>query len=59
MPVVGRVGELQPEEDGEITMRQESPAWKAHEGNEVSKLLFKPVPFFEVSFLMVKSDVQH
>ncbi|KIY69351.1 hypothetical protein CYLTODRAFT_420749 [Cylindrobasidium torrendii FP15055 ss-10] len=31
----------------EITMRQESPAWKAHEGNEVSKLLFKPVPFFE------------
>lgn len=32
----------------EITMRQESPASNALESNEVSKLLLKPVPFFEV-----------
>ncbi|KAF9245714.1 hypothetical protein BU15DRAFT_85416 [Melanogaster broomeanus] len=31
----------------EITMRQEAPAYRALEHNEVSKLLFKPVPFFE------------
>ncbi|KAF8665397.1 hypothetical protein AX16_000416 [Volvariella volvacea WC 439] len=31
----------------EITMRQETPASKALEGNEVSKALLKPVPFFE------------
>ncbi|KAG2046284.1 hypothetical protein BDR06DRAFT_1037833 [Suillus hirtellus] len=31
----------------EITMRQDSPAYKALEHNEVSKLLHKPVPFFE------------
>ncbi|KAL4070551.1 hypothetical protein J3A83DRAFT_4244024 [Scleroderma citrinum] len=31
----------------EITMRQEAPAYRAHEHSEVSKLLFKPVPFFE------------
>ncbi|OJA15957.1 TAF2 protein [Rhizopogon vesiculosus] len=31
----------------EITMRQDSPAHKALEHNEVSKLLNKPVPFFE------------
>ncbi|PPQ63820.1 hypothetical protein CVT24_009770, partial [Panaeolus cyanescens] len=31
----------------EITMRQESPAFNALENNEVSKLLLKPVPFFE------------
>ncbi|KAF9055881.1 hypothetical protein BJ165DRAFT_1336062, partial [Panaeolus papilionaceus] len=31
----------------EITMRQESPASNALESNEVSKLLLKPVPFFE------------
>ncbi|TFL06150.1 hypothetical protein BDV98DRAFT_558917 [Pterulicium gracile] len=31
----------------EITMKQEAPAYKAMEGNEISKLLFKPVPFFE------------
>ncbi|KAJ4485637.1 hypothetical protein J3R30DRAFT_3440949 [Lentinula aciculospora] len=31
----------------EITMRQECPAHKVHEGNEVSKILMKPVPFFE------------
>lgn len=31
----------------EITMRQEAPAFKAMENNEVSKLLMKPVPFFE------------
>ncbi|KAF8140663.1 hypothetical protein EV363DRAFT_1313061 [Boletus edulis] len=31
----------------EITMRQEAPAYKALEHNEVSKLLFKPVSFFE------------
>jgi transcription initiation factor TFIID subunit 2 len=36
----------------EITMRQEAPAFKAMEGNEVSKLLMKPVPFFEVSHPM-------
>lgn len=33
----------------EITMRQEAPAFKAMEANEVSKALMKPVPFFEVS----------
>lgn len=33
----------------EITMRQESPAWKVHENNEVSRALLKPVQFFEVS----------
>lgn len=32
----------------EILMRQESPAYKLHEHNEVSKALLKPVPFFEV-----------
>ncbi|EIW87115.1 TATA-binding protein associated factor Taf2 [Coniophora puteana RWD-64-598 SS2] len=31
----------------EITMRQECPAYRALEQNEVSKLLNKPVPFFE------------
>ncbi|KAG8219438.1 hypothetical protein J3R82DRAFT_365 [Butyriboletus roseoflavus] len=31
----------------EITMRQEAPAHRALEHNEVSKLLFKPVSFFE------------
>ncbi|KAJ7597342.1 hypothetical protein C8J56DRAFT_316264 [Mycena floridula] len=31
----------------EITMRQESPAWKAHEGNTVTRALFKPVQLFE------------
>ncbi|KAG9313991.1 hypothetical protein JVU11DRAFT_4768 [Chiua virens] len=31
----------------EITMRQEAPAYRALEHNEVSKLLFKPVSFFE------------
>ncbi|PFH52313.1 hypothetical protein AMATHDRAFT_140606 [Amanita thiersii Skay4041] len=31
----------------EITMRQEAPAFKAMENNEVSKALMKPVPFFE------------
>jgi transcription initiation factor TFIID subunit 2 len=35
----------------EITMRQEAPAFKAMEGNEVSKLLLKPVQFFEVSLI--------
>lgn len=33
----------------EITMRQEAPAFKAMESNEISKVLMKPVPFFEVS----------
>ena len=33
----------------EISMRQEAPAYKAMEHNEVSKILMKPVPFFEVS----------
>lgn len=32
----------------EITMRQEAPAYKAHENNEVTKVLMKPVAFFEV-----------
>lgn len=32
----------------EITMRQDAAAIKYHEGNEVSKQLMKPVPFFEV-----------
>lgn len=31
----------------EITMRQEAPAYKVMENNEVSKALMKPVPFFE------------
>ncbi|KAG6813996.1 hypothetical protein H0H92_004489 [Tricholoma furcatifolium] len=31
----------------EITMRQDAPAYKAMENNEVSKVLMKPVPFFE------------
>ncbi|KAG5636972.1 hypothetical protein H0H81_006217 [Sphagnurus paluster] len=31
----------------EITMRQDAPAFKAMENNEVSKTLMKPVPFFE------------
>ncbi|KAF8899169.1 hypothetical protein BD779DRAFT_64933 [Infundibulicybe gibba] len=31
----------------EVTMRQEAPAYKAMETNEVSKALLKPVPFFE------------
>ena len=35
----------------EITMRQEAPAFKALENNEVSMSLLKPVPFFEVSGL--------
>ena len=32
----------------EITMRQECPAYMALENSEVSKVLLKPVPFFEV-----------
>ncbi|KAI0660528.1 hypothetical protein C8Q70DRAFT_976084 [Cubamyces menziesii] len=31
----------------EITMRQDAPAYKAHESSEVGKLMMKPVPFFE------------
>ncbi|EIW64059.1 uncharacterized protein TRAVEDRAFT_55102 [Trametes versicolor FP-101664 SS1] len=31
----------------EITMRQDAPAYKAHETNEIAKLMMKPVPFFE------------
>ncbi|KZT08630.1 uncharacterized protein LAESUDRAFT_45791 [Laetiporus sulphureus 93-53] len=31
----------------EISMRQEAPAFKVHENNEVTKVLMKPVPFFE------------
>ncbi|EAU92262.2 TATA-binding protein associated factor Taf2 [Coprinopsis cinerea okayama7 len=31
----------------EITMRQEAPAFKALEHNEIGKALLKPVPFFE------------
>ncbi|THH30629.1 hypothetical protein EUX98_g3547 [Antrodiella citrinella] len=31
----------------EITMRQDAAAVKYHEGNEVSRQLMKPVPFFE------------
>lgn len=33
----------------EIQMKQEAPAYKYHENNEVAKVLFKPVPFFEVT----------
>lgn len=33
----------------EITMRQEAPAFKALEQNEVARVLHKPVEFFEVS----------
>ena len=32
----------------EIQMRQDSPAYKVHENNDIQKLLFKPVQFFEV-----------
>jgi transcription initiation factor TFIID subunit 2 len=32
----------------EITMRQEAPAFKTHENNEILRTLMKPVPFFEV-----------
>lgn len=35
----------------EITMRQEAPAFKAMESNDVSKALLKPVPFFEVNII--------
>ncbi len=42
----------------EISMKQETPAFKTHEDNEVMKLLFKPVPLFEVwvdmTYLYVK-----
>ncbi|TFY68605.1 hypothetical protein EVJ58_g911 [Rhodofomes roseus] len=31
----------------EISMRQDAPAFKVHENNEVGKALMKPVPFFE------------
>ncbi|PCH34126.1 hypothetical protein WOLCODRAFT_130217 [Wolfiporia cocos MD-104 SS10] len=31
----------------EVSMRQEAPAFKALENNEVAKALMKPVPFFE------------
>lgn len=32
----------------EISMRQDAPAYKVHENNEVGKALMKPVAFFEV-----------
>ena len=35
----------------EITMRQEAPAWKFHEHDEVTKALYKPVQLFEVCLL--------
>ncbi len=38
----------------EITMRQEAPAFKAMEKNEISKALLKPVPFFEVSWVSLR-----
>ncbi|KAI0049299.1 hypothetical protein FA95DRAFT_1538598 [Auriscalpium vulgare] len=31
----------------EITMRQDAPAWKAHEHDEIRKTMLKPVAFFE------------
>lgn len=37
----------------EITMRQECPAFKLHENSEVSKVLMKPVAFFEVLILLL------
>ena len=43
----------------EITMRQEAPAFKALENNEVSMSLLKPVPFFEVSGLFVSGWCDH
>ena len=33
----------------EITMRQDAPAYKHFENNEIGKMMMKPVPFFEVS----------
>lgn len=41
----------------EITMRQEAPAFKAMESNEISKALMKPVPFFEVSYFQSGSTL--
>jgi transcription initiation factor TFIID subunit 2 len=35
----------------EITMRQEAPAYRLYEHDEVKKTLWKPVPFFEVCLL--------
>lgn len=40
----------------EITMRQECPAYKAMESNDISKALFKPVQFFEVGELFLFSS---
>ena len=34
----------------EITMRQDAPAYKVNENEEIKKALLKPVPFFEVQF---------
>lgn len=41
----------------EITMRQDAPAFKAMEHNEVTKVLMKPVPFFEVSFVLRRDRI--
>jgi transcription initiation factor TFIID subunit 2 len=39
----------------EITMRQEAPAYRAHQNSEISRTLMKPVPFFEVRFRIFNS----
>ena len=39
----------------EITMRQDAPAYKHLENNEVGKVMMKPVAFFEVGLIAVVS----
>lgn len=34
-----------------VTMRQDAPAYKANEDNEIVRALLKPVHFFEVQYL--------
>ena len=40
----------------EITMRQDAPAYKHLENNEIGKAMMKPVPFFEVSCATVPAS---
>ncbi|TRM61550.1 hypothetical protein BD626DRAFT_570752 [Schizophyllum amplum] len=40
----------------EITMRQECPAWKAHEGNAYTMEMFKPAPLFEMTIRIHEAD---
>jgi hypothetical protein len=40
----------------EITMRQDAPAWKGYEHDEVRRTLLNPVSFFEVRSLTVPAS---